>query len=115
MAETPGIGPEVYQRLDRIETRAAQLAKTLTGDPVRGRWNAPAAPSVLDRLSTVAGGHWETRQAPTATQRASQEVAREQLERVAADLERLLGEELPALEAELEAAGAPWTPGRRLR
>ena len=29
-------------------------------------------------------------------------------------LERVLTTDLPALEAELEAAGAPWTPGRRL-
>lgn len=62
----------------------------------------------------IAGGHWDTRQAPTATQRASQEVARGELERVTAEPQRLLEVDLPALEAELEAAGAPWTPGRRV-
>jgi photosystem II stability/assembly factor-like uncharacterized protein len=114
VAETPGAKPTVYERLDRLEASAAEIAATLTGDPIRRRWYAPTPPSVVGRLAQIAGGHWDTRQAPTATQRASQEVAREQLERLTADLERLLEVDLPAFEAELEAAGAPWTPGRRL-
>jgi hypothetical protein len=68
---------------------------------------------VIDRLGVIAGGHWATRQSPTQTQRQSQEVARRELTQVEADLTRLLDEELPAVEAALEAAGAPWTPGRR--
>ena len=114
VAETPGAEPTVYERLDRLEASAAEIGTTLTGDRVRRRLNAPTSPSVLGRLGQIAGGQWDTRQAPTATQRASQAVARDQLERVTAELQRLLEVDLPALEAELEAAGAPWTPGRRL-
>lgn len=114
VAETPGIEPTVYERLDRLEASAAEIAASLTGDRVRGRRNAPTPPSVVGRLAQIAGGHWDTRQPPTATQRASQEVAREQLEELTADLQRLLEVDLPALEEDLEAAGAPWTPGRPL-
>jgi len=115
LAETPGAEPTAYERLDRLEASAAEIGTTLTGDRVRGRLNAPSPPSVLGRLGQIAGGHWDTRQPPTATQRASQEVPRGELERVTAELGRLLEVDLPAFEAELEAAGAPWTPGRRLR
>ncbi|MCZ6726997.1 MAG: hypothetical protein O7A98_06525 [Acidobacteria bacterium] len=33
---------------------------------------------------------------------------------VTADIKTLLETDLPDFEAELEAAGAPWTPGRKL-
>jgi hypothetical protein len=114
-AEGPLAPPGVYTvEMALVSAAAAEIAATLTGDPVRRRWYAAAPPSVVGRLARIAGGHWDTRQPPTATQRASQEVAREQLERLSAALERLLEVDLPALESELEAAGAPWTPGRRL-
>ena len=66
------------------------------------------------RVRRVANGHWDTRQAPTATQRASLAVASSEFSGLAGELAALLHTELPAFEAELEAAGAPWTPGRQL-
>jgi hypothetical protein len=41
-------------------------------------------------------------------------VASSEFSAVIAELAAVLETELPALEAELEAAGAPWTPGRKL-
>ncbi len=111
---TPGADPALYGRLDEL---AAQLdaAKTrLRGDRIRGGLDEASTPSILGRLGQVAFGHWRTRQAPTATQRASVEIARGEFGEVASELARILETELPALEAELEAAGAPWTPGRAL-
>ena len=52
--------------------------------------------------------------APTVTQQQSLEVASTDLAGVSGELTRLLETEIPALEAQLEAAGAPWTPGRKL-
>ena len=71
-------------------------------------------PSVQGRARQVASGHWNTRQAPTATQRESLAVASREFAALIAELAALLETELPAFEAELEAAGAPWTPGRKL-
>ena len=63
----------------------------------------------------VAGGHWDSRQPPTAVQRRSLEIARAELDEIRSDLAEWVEVELPALEAELDAAGAPPTPGRKLR
>jgi hypothetical protein len=41
-------------------------------------------------------------------------VAESEFGELSADLLTLLETDLPRLEAELEAAGAPWTPGRKL-
>ena len=51
---------------------------------------------------------------PTATQRMSVDIGRQGLAALAAELEQLVGADLPALEAELDAAGVPWTPGRSI-
>ena len=54
-----------------------------------------------------------TRAGPSITHRRELEVASEAYEALAPRLRRLLEEELPEVERRLEAAGAPWRPGRR--
>ena len=51
------------------------------------------------------------RQPPTETQRESLETARDGFQRVSVALRTLLEATLADLEADMEAAGAPWTPG----
>ena len=70
-------------------------------------------PSVSDRVDQVISGHWETRQMPTATQRRDIEIATTAFEGLVREVTALIDGELARLEADLEAAGAPWTPGRR--
>ncbi len=112
--ETPAAGDDLYTRLEGIEQRLAGIAARLQGDPARGALNEPSSPSILGRLGQVAGGHWGTRQPPTATQRESFEIAQGGFMRVSMALRALVDEALAELEADLEAAGAPWTPGRRV-
>ena len=110
--DTPRAGEQLYGRLEAIEARLAGIAAELQGEPVPGRLNQPSAPSIMGRIGQVAGGHWGTRQEPTETQRASLEIAREGFDEVVAALRSLLRDDLAALERDMEAAGAPWTPGR---
>lgn len=110
----PAASPALYRRLEEIAAGAASIAAELQGDPVRRRLNEPSEPSISGRLGQIAGGHWNTRQAPTQTQRASQQIAQAQLAEATAALAALLNQDLAQLEQALEAAGAPWTPGRRL-
>jgi len=114
LIDTPRAEPGLFERLGEIEAALAGLRLRLVGDRLRGRWNEPSVPSVLRRIRQVAGGHWDTRQAPTQTQRRSLDVARSELAQLNSELVDLLETELPALEADLEAAAAPWTPGRKL-
>ena len=112
--ETPGAGPELYGGLEAVEARLEGLATRLQGDRTRRRYNEPSVPSIAGRVGQVAGGHWNTRQAPTETQRASLRIAADAFAALSAELAGLLDGALAELEAALEAAGAPWTPGRRL-
>ncbi len=111
--ETPEAPDDSLARLEALESDLAQHRRGLLGDRVLGRFEEPQTPSILNRAGTVAGGHWETRLPPTETQRRSLEIAGAAWDdlrpRLAATLESLAG-----LEADLEAAGAPWTPGREM-
>jgi hypothetical protein len=114
LTETPRAETTLYTTLDEIDSALAGIRLRLVGDRTRGRWNEASVPSVLGRIRRIAGGHWDTRQAPTVTQQQSLEVARTELAEVSRELATLLETQIPGLEAQLEAAGAPWTPGRKL-
>jgi hypothetical protein len=114
LLETPRAEPRLFSRVGEINAALADLRVRLVGDRLRDRWNEASVPSVLRRVRQVAGGHWDTRQSPTETQRRSLEIAQQGFVELAAELQSLLEKDLPAFEADLEAAGAPWTPGRKL-
>jgi hypothetical protein len=85
-----------------------------SGDGIRGRWNEASEPSIQDRVGYVQFGHWNTRQEPTQTQRTSIEIAEREFAAFIGGFTRLVEVDLVRLENDLAAAGAPWTPGRRL-
>ena len=110
LVEAPGAEPEHFARLERIEADLSELRRRLAGDRIRGRWNEPSVPSIQGRLFQISGGHWQTRQAPTATQHQNLELARSQFQEVITELHAITRTELVRLEEELDRAGAPWTP-----
>lgn len=115
LSETPQADPALYGDIDDLGKALDGIQTRLLGDRVRGRLNEPGVPSVSGRVGQVVGGHWDTRQAPTATQRQSIEIARREFEELSRELAALIEGDLVRLEEALEAAGAPWTPGRRIR
>ncbi len=112
LVTTPKADPALMRRVDEVDKTLAELSRRLDGDPVRGRLNESAAPSISDRVFS-AMSTWETRQMPTATQRRDAEVAGAELGTLIKELDALIAGELKALGAALESAGAPWTPRRR--
>ncbi len=112
LVAAPRASTSLFEQLDQFESELAGMRRQLQGDPILNRFEEPSVPSILGRAWGVAGGTWDTRQAPTLTQQRSLAVAQEEFAALESDLAILLGETLPTLEAELEAAGAPWTPGR---
>ena len=91
----------------------AGLQERLTGDQVMQRMNESTVPSIASRVGGVVYGHWETRQPPTATQKEQVEIARREYQGFKGDL-RTFMDDLDKVQADLEAAGAPWTPGQKL-
>ncbi|MBK6587604.1 MAG: glycosyl hydrolase [Acidobacteria bacterium] len=78
-----------------------------------GRENSEIPPpSIAQRIGNVAGSIRLSTIKPTASQLANYELANSELAPVLRRLKALLEIELPKFEKELDAAGAPLTPGR---
>ena len=112
IVDTPGADPELLTDAQRLEQRLNELLTKLRGDVTRAKHNEPAAPSILERVEDVAGSQWNSTTGPTQTQRDAYRYAGTEFAGVLADLRALIEEDLTQVEARLEAAGAPWTPGR---
>ena len=61
----------------------------------------------------MVGAFWSTSD-PTTTHRRQAEIAAEQFGPANAELVNLVEGRLAELEAQADAAGVPWTPGRRI-
>lgn len=110
--DTPGADPALMNRLDAIRLELADLRVLLSGDPTLSRRQDAQLPSISERIGNVVEGQIDVTSPPTGTQTEQYAIAREAFTRVQASLRRLLGEDLVALENDLERLGAPWTPGR---
>jgi hypothetical protein len=111
---TPGVDPQLRKQVRQTELRLQDMIEKFQGDPTRPRRNEPAMPGILSRVRTVVYGTWSTTQAATGTHQRSYEIAADEFSEVLAPLRKLVERDVPALGRKLEAAGAPWTPGRRI-
>ena len=112
VAATPGISPDVAAELDAIESRLADLRITLEGDEVVDDYNEPTPPSIVGRVQSAVFGHWSSSGAATQSHRDALRIAGEDFAPLLAQLQQLVEVDLRAIEERMEAAGAPWTPGR---
>ncbi|HSG41189.1 MAG TPA: glycosyl hydrolase, partial [Thermoanaerobaculia bacterium] len=114
LGETPKADLALYARLDAVGQTVAELERRLQGDPARQKLSEPDTVPVAERIWAIRAGHWQTRQMPTATQRRALEIATAGLDALERDLKALIEGDLAKLEEAFTAAGAPWTPGRRV-
>jgi len=107
--------PGLEDRVRALERRILDLRERLVGNEQRRRYGDPGPVSIERRLDVVLVGNLFSTYGPTPTQLESLALARTGLSEVGAELDRLLGTELPDLERRLDEAGVPWTPGRGVR
>jgi photosystem II stability/assembly factor-like uncharacterized protein len=110
--KTPGLDPSLLAKVRDLDLRLTDLRERLTGDPTRSEHSEPAMPGIVDRIDQIVSGLWGTTSAPTTTQRQNYDIAAQEYAGVEDQLRQLIETDIPEMEAELEAAGAPWTPGR---
>ena len=114
LVATPGVDrPTLGQRLRDLERRLADLRRELAGDSTIRSRNEPVPPAILQRAQRAASGVWGSTASPTATHRRQLEVARDAFEDLSGEIDAWLSG-LEGVGEDLEAAGAPWTPGRRV-
>ena len=110
--ETAGTDPGLVAEVDRLQAALAALRFELDGDTTLSSRSEPAPLSVSERVNNIVGNQWNTTSAPTRTERDAYRHAGAAFCSLLGDLRELVEKDLSGLESRLEAAGAPWTPGR---
>lgn len=112
IAETPSLPNRVYEDAMALEKRNNEILRVLSGDSAARQRNMNTPPSINDRVGYVVGAQRMSTARPTQTQQNQYTAAAQDFEGVLAQLRQLIDVDLARLEKQLEAAGAPWTPGR---
>jgi photosystem II stability/assembly factor-like uncharacterized protein len=108
---TPASTEQHAQAVRALTARVAQLSVLLDGDATVRARQEPVPWSVSGRTSSLYYAITGSQNRVSGNHLASLDIAEAEYTRVADQL-KVLQTELTGLEAELEAMGAPWTPGR---
>jgi photosystem II stability/assembly factor-like uncharacterized protein len=108
---TVDVDQSYFDRLEAMRLRLLDLRIDLEGNVTVERRSEPVPPSLSERIGRVMWGSSESTAAPTGTHQETYRVVAEIFPSVLAKLEAVL-QDLEEFEEELEAMGAPWTPGR---
>ncbi len=88
------------------------ILRALRGDTTLAARNENVPVSIADRVRYAGGASVQSLSKPTGTQQEAYGIAAKQFAAELAKLRQLAEVDFPALEKTLDAAGAPWTPGR---
>ncbi len=100
--------------LEAIRQRLHDIDARLSGNRSAASFNVPQTPTVSRRLRVAGFSDGQSDYGPTPHHRRQLEIAETEFAGILPELKQLLEIGLPALEAEMEAAGVPWSPGRPL-
>jgi hypothetical protein len=111
---TPGASMELMDRARNLGVELEALSFTMNGTPAKasGEEVPPAQVALKERLSAITYTHMGSTSGITTTEKQSYEILKEEFPPVLQALKRIVENEIPALEAELNKMNAPWTPGR---
>ena len=109
---TPAATQGLAGRARELGSELADIQEGLLGNKTVRSRNEPVSPSIVQRINRVVEAHWSSTSAATATHQRNYEIAAEEFSPVLERLRELVEVDLAELERELEAVGAPWTPGR---
>ena len=109
--DTPAADPAIEKDARSLEARLRDILLALEGDKVMAARQEPTAPGITDRIDAIIGTQWSSVSAPTQTSRDGYAIAAEEFGPVLEKL-RQADKDLASLGSRMEAAGAPWTPGR---
>ncbi len=110
LLNTPRADPKLAETARAVETGIREALRELVGDFTVGRRSEARTPSLMDRVSRQLASTGPV----TATAKKDYEIAADGFGAVLEKLRGLIDGDLRKLGEAMEAAGAPWTPGRSL-
>lgn len=110
--QTPAATEKSRQQVRAMLQKHREIMRALRGDQILAARNENVPVSISDRVGFILSVSREMLQKPTGTQREQYQAASEELASVIKDLRQLIEVDLKNMEKDLDAIGAPWTPGR---
>lgn len=112
LREVPAVEKQLGAVADSIERRDREILRALRGDVEIARRNENVPSSIDQRVISIMEGERFSLQKPTQSHVDSYNIAAAEFVDQLAKLHALVEVDLANLEKDMEAAGAPWTPGR---
>jgi photosystem II stability/assembly factor-like uncharacterized protein len=112
LALTPAVEKELGTVTDGIEQRNREILRVLRGDVEIARRSEPVPSSISDRVNSIMDNERFSLARPTQSDVKSYGTAASEFAEQLTKLHALVEVDLAKLEKDMEAAGAPWTPGR---
>ena len=112
LRETPTVEKQLGAAADSLEQRDREILRALRGDVEIARRSEPVPSSIDDRVNSILEGERFSLAKPTQSNIDSYNIGAAEFSEVLAKLHQLVEVDLAKLEKDIEAGGAPWTPGR---
>ncbi|PYX32642.1 MAG: glycosyl hydrolase [Acidobacteria bacterium] len=112
LREAPAVERQLGTVADSIEQKNRETLRALRGDKELQKRNEPVPSSINDRVTNIMDGERFALAKPTQSHLDNYNIAAAEFSDQLAKLHALVEVDLANLEKEMEAAGAPWTPGR---
>jgi hypothetical protein len=111
---TPGARQDLMNKARALSVELEALNFKMNGVAAKasGEETPPAQVPLNDRLGNITYSHMGSTSGITGTEKMNFEILKEEFPPVLNTLKRIVETDIPALEAELNKIGAPWTPGR---
>ncbi len=110
LLDTPRADTQLLATASTLEKRLQALQTRLFGDWTIGRRSEAVSPSPMQRVNAQLAATVPI----TATNKRNFAIAADEFTSILEELRQVIEVDLKKLEEEMEAAGAPWTPGRSL-
>ncbi len=114
VATTPELDLPMLNEVRAIKTKLMDVMEKFNGDPTKPRRNEPAYPGFTSRIRTMMFSAMASYEGPTGTHRSQYDIIDAEFTEALAGLKEVVETDIPALHQKLDAAGAPWTPGRKI-
>ena len=112
LRDTPAAEKQLDAEADAIEKNNRAILRALSGDAEMQKRNEPVASSINDRIEAIMEGERFSLAKPTQSHVEDYNIAAAEFAEQLAKLHTLVEVDFAKLVKDMEAAGAPWTPGR---
>jgi len=113
---TPGASQELMNKARALGAELEELNFKMNGLSAKASSEEvpPSEVSLNTRLSNISYTHMSSTSGITTSEKQNYEILKEEFPPVLDAMKRIVETDIPALEAELNKIGAPWTPGRMI-